>query len=229
LAIVFCFHRSLNQNEKNKWLYLFLTFLFFISQAVTESRTQIGIAVLLMVFGMGLVIKQNLTNYRLILTVLVLLTITIFTFFNYTGDLLINKFSKLVEQRTDFIRQRNWKTNCLVLRDNWIFGVGTGDSVNELNKLRSIEWHESMENYNSHNQYIESLLDVGVLGISALLLLLLNLVRAGIKSRNYVLIGFFLVLSVSFLTESILERQKGICFVSFFYCFLILDGAFKKK
>jgi O-antigen ligase len=72
---------------------------------------------------------------------------------------------------------------------------------------------------NAHNQYFETLLDIGYLGLIGLLALIAIGFRKGLKSNN-LLAFFMLVITFAFLTESYLEAQKGIVFITLFWTVL---------
>ncbi len=117
---------------------------------------------------------------------------------------------------TDYIRRRNWKTNIEVIKENLMFGVGTGDGLAELQDHREKFWMEYEQEYNSHNQYLEILLRTGLIGLLIFAAMLLVPLSASIKTKDYLYLAFILIFMVACLTESLLIRQKGIAFYSFF-------------
>jgi O-antigen ligase len=82
------------------------------------------------------------------------------------------------------------------------------------------------EMLNAHNQYLETLLDIGWLGLA----LLLGLLGYGLVwgwRQNKLLALFMLISILAFATESYLEAQKGIVFFTLFWT--ILGSAPKKQ
>ena len=76
--------------------------------------------------------------------------------------------------------------------------------------------------YNYHNQYLQSFAAIGLFGG---LLLLILLVIPGVQfliKKKYLEVVFLFIVGSSFLTESMLERQAGVAFISFFYTLLII-------
>ncbi len=117
-----------------------------------------------------------------------------------------------------------WKTAFQILKENFLFGVGTGDVQDEFNLMH--EKHNSIlkpeYRLRAHNQYITYAVSFGIIG---LMLFLYFLIYPMIKTKmykNYLYLAFFLLISLSMLTEDTLETQVGInLFVFFNSIFLV--------
>ncbi len=139
---------------------------------------------------------------------------------NYTSDS-INV--KPVEYNSASSRVILWKHAAnlwLSSPSTFVLGVGTGDIKDELRKNYEASGFEKgvTQNYNPHNQFLQTAVAVGIVG---LLLLLTILVLPFLKSNNNKLILFFVgIFFFNGLTESILEVQSGIIFFCLFYCLL---------
>ena len=104
------------------------------------------------------------------------------------------------------------------------FGVGTGN-VDEILKEKLIAYNQpelAKLNYNPHNQFLQTCLEVGVLGLILLLTIILYSVYIGIKNNNYILIILSLSLLFNGLFESMLQRQSGIVFYTLCFCLFSL-------
>lgn len=121
-----------------------------------------------------------------------------------------------------------WQLRCLLWKfsletlgeqQRWLAGVSPGDAQDDLNaKVRQYNMYVGEKSrgdygylhHNCHNQYVQSLLETGVLGLG-LLLGILAVSFAEAKRRGD-LAAFFVVFIFSyfFLTESALERMIGI-------------------
>ncbi len=118
-------------------------------------------------------------------------------------------------------RLMTWEVAIKAIAKNGIFGVGIGNSQKELNKRYKEMGFEkgSRENLNAHNQYLQILLECGILGLVTLLFILYSLLKRTIyieeRERPFVLC-FFLLIVTSFMFESILSRYIGISFFAFF-------------
>lgn len=81
--------------------------------------------------------------------------------------------------------------------------------------------------YNAHNQFSDTIIAVGVMGLILLITFFIYPIFLWIKNKNFDIVFFSLLLIVAFnsLFESVLERQMGIMFFVFFY-FLLFHGNF---
>ena len=112
-----------------------------------------------------------------------------------------------------------WKESVVLLQENWMFGTGTGDVKDELlaSYARNNFAYGLDRKLNSHNQFLQTWLTLGIPGILVLIgMFLLPLTE---KPVRYRVLFFYLaiILSVNALTESILEVQRGVIFMAFFY------------
>ncbi len=121
-----------------------------------------------------------------------------------------------------YLRIHSFKSSLkLISRDvtTFIFGYGAGDSLNALS--REYERNEfgagSYYQYNSHNQYLTSTLNSGIIGLTALLFLFFN------RSLRYTRLSksILLLYLVYGLTESFLQREQGIIIFTFVLGILI--------
>ena len=115
-----------------------------------------------------------------------------------------------------------WKVAIQEIKGHWLIGVGAGDIKSALvegyNKDDSNISVNS--NLNVHCQYLETLLGQGIIGLSILLYLLFLGVQYSIKRKELFLSGFILLIILSMGPESMLNKQAGVVFVTFFYYFL---------
>jgi O-antigen ligase len=80
--------------------------------------------------------------------------------------------------------------------------------------------HPGIPQYNAHNQFLSTTLDVGLGGAIILFLIFIYSTTYSIKLNDPIVIGFTIIIFIFFSVESVLLRQKGIFFFSFFYSFL---------
>lgn len=118
-------------------------------------------------------------------------------------------------------RLMTWEGAVKTIRENGIFGVGIGNSQKELNKKYIEVGYEKgyKENLNAHNQYMQILLECGILGLITLLLILYFLLKKAFyfeKHQRPFFLCFFLLITTSFMFESMLSRYIGISFFAFF-------------
>ncbi|MBR6776092.1 MAG: hypothetical protein IKM23_10360, partial [Bacteroidales bacterium] len=97
---------------------------------------------------------------------------------------------------------------------------------NELSEYKLISSCIDRE-LNAHNQFSDTIIAVGVIGLLLLLTFFAYPIYLWIKNKNFDIVFFSLLLIIAFnsLFESVLERQMGIMFFVFFY-FLLFHGNF---
>lgn len=131
-------------------------------------------------------------------------------------------------------RLAEWKGAALVIAENPFFGTGVGDNRLALHEAyKTLNFHVGVErHFNAHNQYVETTIASGLVGLALLLLLLAGYIFLAVKHKNYLLIAAIGYFALSMLTESMLERAWAvILYAVFFPLFLIKpsNGAIKSK
>ena len=124
-----------------------------------------------------------------------------------------------------------WKSALEIIADNPVLGVGTGDVTTELlNKYHehNIVMAEERE-YNAHNQYLQTYVATGIAGFLALMGCLFAGAFVAFTRKNLLYLVFVLVFAFNILVESMLERQAGVVFYSFFNALLFYFTINKKK
>lgn len=118
-----------------------------------------------------------------------------------------------VTQRFEF-----WKAAIGIIKKNTLLGVGTGDvkqafdvQYKKMNSALSEEWR-----LRSHNQYLAIAVAFGVIGLVWFLISLMYPMWKERKYFDYFYITFFIIATLSMLTEDTLETQAGVSFYAFF-------------
>lgn len=118
------------------------------------------------------------------------------------------------------IKARNAKASSSIdlIRINPLLGTGIGDAKKELLNQYKINGfiHGFEQEFNSHNQYLTTFISLGAIGLCILLFSIFLMLYESILLRNSFLFCFTVICTLFMLTESILERQFGIVFFSFF-------------
>lgn len=117
------------------------------------------------------------------------------------------------------IRLVKWQCSFEGIKDHLLLGTGTGDSQDYLNKCyeRKNFWGQyPAYHFNSHNQYLETALTLGLAGLTFLLSCMIMPLVFAIRKKQILFISFLLLFAFNSLTESLLERQQGIVFFTFF-------------
>lgn len=104
------------------------------------------------------------------------------------------------------------------------FGVGTGNVDEYLHaRLEKYGFQQLVkDDLNPHNQYLQTTLEIGIFGLLVLLGLIISSIYITIKYRNFLLLLLISGLAFNMLFESMLQRQSGVVFYSFWIPLLIM-------
>lgn len=123
------------------------------------------------------------------------------------------------EQISDMeFRKLHWEAVLEAINQNNILvGTGTrGDKDFLYNRYKEYGLMSAYdEKYNAHNQYLETLLEFGLIGFIIFIVLIYYIAHLFIKTKNFFAFSIFLVFLIYMLTESILQRHSGIVLFSF--------------
>ena len=168
-------------------------------------------------------------------------------FSNYKYTLnsgLQHKWREIVWEYTKYKRHENpsghtlsmriefWKTAIYAIKQNILFGVGTGDVQQSLNKAYT-ETNSKLSNewrLRCHNQYFAFTLAFGLIGFIIFTFYILYPIFILRKELHPLFWPFILIILFSFFTEDTLENQAGLNFFAIFYTlFIWLASSSKKK
>ena len=110
-----------------------------------------------------------------------------------------------------------WKSTMELSLQNLPFGVGASDGKPQLFKYYKQTNQFFLERHKLpvHNQFLDSFLKFGVLGLLSTVLYLLNILYLGIKTKNVIIYCFSFLFFASNLTDDFLIRFDGIVFSAF--------------
>lgn len=111
-----------------------------------------------------------------------------------------------------------WKLAAGIISKNYLIGVGTGDVKDalkqEYNKQSLTAFAD--KNLNAHNQYLQSFIAFGLLGILLLMGILIAVLFYSYQTNKIEGTMLAVVIMFNLLFESMLETQAGVVFISFF-------------
>jgi O-antigen ligase len=115
-----------------------------------------------------------------------------------------------------------WYYTFEITNENFLLGVGTGDVMDNLQDkyIEKKMEHAFSLRLNTHNQYLQTFLALGVIGLVVLLLTLLLPAIQSVEFRHHLYLVFLILIAFNFLFESMLETQAGVVFYAFFNAFL---------
>ncbi len=163
-------------------------------------------------------IEQGLANYNYIkkpgLRTRLLKILKGYEVYQKTG----NPSGSSVMQRLDYI-----KASLNIIKDNLIYGVGTGDLEIALN-MEFEDMDSALEDryrYHAHNQFLGIFIATGLIGF---LIFIIGIFYPAIKLRgfkDYFFSVFFTIMIISMFSDDTLETQAGVTLFAFFYSFFL--------
>ena len=110
-----------------------------------------------------------------------------------------------------------------MLPDAGLFGYGLGDGNHQLiNCFERKESHLASMSYNTHNQYVSLLLNIGFIGLIVFLASIFIHTIISLNAKNHLAVAVVIFFAVWMLSENILERQGGVMYFALFTGMLFL-------
>jgi len=225
MYVTFCCVTLLLKNIFSKPLtYIsILFFTFFV--LLLSSKTGIVIHFIILVFCIAsLFLKEK--NYLKILGVsfLGLILFCCCLFFipevnaRFKGAIMVINAEGIEKSSVEStaVRLLIWNEALQIIKQNPILGVAPGDANDELYK--NYKQHGITGAYvkklNAHNQYFQTGVGLGIIGLLSLLALFIVPL---VENRKKLTVFFVVITTLSFLTESMLQTMAGCIFLGYFY------------
>jgi len=105
-----------------------------------------------------------------------------------------------------------WSTSIEVFKEVPFNGVGTGDYDDALTEKNRHFGNTGvvMHRYNSHNQFLNTMVQLGLLGFIALMMIFLTGLKNALREKDLLLLFTLMAFLLNFLFESFIESQAGI-------------------
>lgn len=233
--VSFCFLYSLQDNQNKiilKTIKLIVLGFFLI---MLSSKMILSITVVISAAMVTFKIKQN--AYRLIVLTFILITSVLVLMFakpiknRFVSELNTSYNQVLYTKRFEKDRvYTGLEARLLQLRvfneimdspKNYFLGVGLDASKREIKKIHQrLNTPVRFHTYNFHNQYLQVVAELGVIGLLMFIICLLVAFKRAFKIKYFLP---FLIISMSlFITESVIWRQRGILFFGTLYILLLM-------
>jgi hypothetical protein len=217
---------DIENNTKSRIIWILVGLFLLISQYFISSRAGLLASIILipsfLIFNLRKFAKRKYIGIIVIGSFLVLIPII---FKNQRFDYF---FGKILNTKVDYERKEDprieiWESSLPLIQRNLLFGVGIGDVRSELVKEYQKIGADQMiqERYNAHNQYLEVIIENGIIGFMIFMYLLGYMFYISLNQRNLVYAFFILLICTFFIFETVLYRMAGIIFFSLFSFLLI--------
>ena len=117
-----------------------------------------------------------------------------------------------------------------MLQEEPLFLKGFGLEASQYRIRQKAKEHNLFYDYgefNFHNQYIQSLAELGIVGLLLLVIMLFVNLNKGVFNKDFLHIAFAITMIMLFLSESFFCRQRGIVFFVLLFC--LFNSASHKK
>lgn len=226
--------------EELSWIFIFLLIYNSIIIVLLSSRTQMFSLIILGTIFVFYYCYRRRIIYKGILLIC-FLTVLFFSLI-LLNPVSRERFSKAISPTSHYtenehgegglsLRLYQWKYSIKAIQENLLLGSGPGDAQDVLEEvyLKS-DFKIGYDNQlNPHNQYLQTWLESGIIGLLILLACMLLPVYFAINEKQWIYLVFIFILAVGFVTESMLELNKGIIFYSFFNSLFAFNFIKKKK
>ncbi|QSS98173.1 O-antigen ligase family protein [Psychroflexus sp. ALD_RP9] len=222
--------------KNNNKLYLLLAVFFILSAIITSARIVVLLSIVSVIISLVSTIKSN---SKKVAALILFFLVGIMAITNVPS--LKQKFHQFLELEKIGFDKNNYRSissrlgkieaSVAVIKNNLWLGTGTGDAKDELVKeYKKMKFTMGYKNkYNAHNQYLDNLVRNGIIGgMISLLAIYFFPFYISIRRKEKLLLTFIIIIAVVSLTESILDRHKGITFYVFFVS-LMLSSIFQNK
>jgi hypothetical protein len=206
--------------------FIIISFLsFFI--LIASSRTGWITNILVHLFFISCIFYSKKINKKVLIYFIILMIP--FSSVIYTNETIHNRFNEIITntfeksenkkvRSSTLVRKKTWSTTLKLVEKKWITGYGTGLSKKALKEQYKKDGYDYMykKNYNSHNQYLQVLLDHGIFGFLILAFFTFGMLYASLRQKDFMYALFLVIMILNFMTESVLETQSGVIFFAFF-------------
>ena len=204
-----------------------LLLFFALSIYFLQSRTGILAFVLILSFSFFYYLYTHKKTFwygiRGILIVL-LLAVAITKLFPGRVGSYVHKVNTRQPQTENVLGLRGeiWSTTYQLAMKNKMLGIGTGHHAESYLTDTELEIFDKNHLFiNAHNQFLQTFLDHGILGLCLLIFFIVYSFYFAIKTKNYLLFMLMISIFINMLFESMLERGHGIFAFSLFYCLFV--------
>ena len=234
----------------NKLLHFIAIIFFIFFILLLSSKMVISFSLFSLLFYAGLSIKKSYSRKR-IFFLSVIVSFFALMLLMAVNNPVSRRFKDIFEGNVSVIEQRQfnpgeyfnglqfrllqWRlvTEILTEHKTWVKGVSPGDAQHLLDeKYRSMHMYlgdpagesQGFLGYNTHNEFLESVLQLGVVGLAVFLLIFTGCIQMLFRSNclEFWFVGTILLCYC--FVESVFETQYGVLLFSFFPLFFYFSS-----
>jgi O-antigen ligase len=220
-----------NYASRKSYLHILYIILLSIFVILLYSKAAIAVVILmLLIFGIRYAFFERKLKYMVITIGAVASLCLLFYFFvPHTKTRIQHIFDSFSEQKHDpssmestQLRIHAWKAAKSLISQSPLIGYGTGDVWDVLSQEYKTKGFTGAlaKEVNSHNEYYQTGLALGILGICVLVLTLIYWFLIALKKKHFPLMVWTLMTAFVLFFESYFSTQDGVIFSSLFLFFV---------
>ena len=228
----------------NKYFHFLLIFYFIFCILMLSSKLVILFSLCYFIYYF--IIKLKNSHLSIIILISIIFCIVIITVL-ITSNPINKRFNEIKSGNIALVQQQKfspaiyfnglqfrllqWRFVTQILTENnaWLIGISSGDAQHYLDqKYISTNMYvgepgssnRGFLGYDTHNQFLESVLQTGIFGLFAFIFVCYGMVNLAIKRKSVELAAAVILLLLYSITESCFESQYGVLVFTFFPLFL---------
>ena len=208
--------------EDKSWIDIVL-FVFF-SAAIFQTLAKSGILIYLILIPLFVIWKLIKRKQYTMIGICLLVLVSTITLLIQVENPVKTRFKMIPDAIEHFKSKSNpssesntsrllmWSTSIDVFKEAPFNGVGTGDYDDELTEKNRRYGNTGVvkHRYNSHNQFLNTMVQLGLLGLMTLMMIFLTGFKKAIQEKDLLLLFTLMAFLLNFLFESFIESQAGI-------------------
>jgi O-antigen ligase len=233
-TFIACFYLLKSQSKRKRLILILLVYIYSVGVILLSSKSGIFIQLFTLLWFCILFFKKRWSASRIdFYNISIAASLIVVFGFLFSGT--ANRMGDFVKTSSNYsdshylasttsgMRYIAWSCSMNSISDSWLFGYGTGSGKGQLINEYSENGYYEMEKLrlNSHNQYLETWLNLGIPGLLLLVILLISGFVKYYFSKDAISLFFILLVSMNMMVESILEVAAGVIFFGFFYSLFV--------
>jgi O-antigen ligase len=218
------FDSSITRFRRGLWIVII--FVFFTVLYLLSSRA--GILAGIIILPLYFLLKFYGKFSKWIILIVVVIIVAVFAEIAKTNEKVLSSIKGITNNSFDETLKSDerlliWKSALGVIKENIVLGVGTGDASEKLKEEFKNRGYVNgfYDNLNAHNQFLEILLENGLIGLILFLTILSYMSYLAIYQHNLLSGLFIIMMVIFFMFETVLNRLAGITFFPLFSFLLI--------
>lgn len=225
----------------NKVIHAGIVAYFIGAILLLSSKLVILFLVVYLIYFLFTIIKKN-TSVKFTIAIVTVAGILISSAILFTNNPVSRRFNDIMHGSITIVRQTRfspenyfngvqfrllqWRFVKEIMQENnaWLTGVSPADAQTLLNKKyiatnmytgQPGSADHGFLGYNTHNQFLESLLQTGIIGLLIFIFICFEMVRMAVRQKNSLLTAIVIMLLAYTFNESVFETQYGLVIFTF--------------